>query len=100
VRIDEVTDREMMLQYREQVRGMVKRFGGRYVAADDHVDVLEGEWPCVRTTIAQFPSYEAARRFYFSEEYQKVLPLRLKGTRGATVLVRGLEETGIVELVR
>ena len=100
VRIEEVTDPAVMREYREKVRGMVKRFGGRYVAADDHVEVLEGEWKSARTTIAQFPSYEMARKFYFSEQYQEVLPLRLRGTKGSLVMVRGLEETGVVELVK
>jgi len=100
VRIDEVTDPKMMLEYRDKVRGLVKSFGGRYVAADDHVEVLEGSWDCARTVLVEFPSYEHARKFYFSDTYQKVLPLRLRGTRGAMVLVRGLDETGINELVK
>ncbi len=43
-----------------------------------------------RTVIVEFPDAEAARRWYRSEEYQKVLPIRLASAQGRVFLIDGL----------
>ena len=55
--------------------------------------VLEGNPPFPRTIILKFVSQAAAKAWYQSPEYQKILPLRLQGTQGYAVLVDGFDVT-------
>lgn len=92
VRVEEITDPGMLAQYREKVPALVESFGGRYLALEPEAQAVEGEWKSVITAILEFPTRERAWEFYRSEQYQKILPLRLRSTRGALTLVRGLDE--------
>ena len=71
-----VPDPAMFERYREAVAPLVHRFGGRYLARGGELEVLEGgTWP-PRLAIVEFRSRDAARLFYDSPEYQRILPLR------------------------
>jgi uncharacterized protein (DUF1330 family) len=82
-----VHDPAMFGRYREAVTPLVDRFGGRYRVRGGELDVLEGDWPYPRLTIIEFQSKDAARLFYESPEYQKVLPLRQESADGTVVIV-------------
>ena len=87
VRID---DQETYQRYREAVPPLVDRFGGRFRARGGELEVLEGAWPFPRLVIIEFPSRDAARLFYDSPEYQRILPLRQQASAGNVVLVEGV----------
>ena len=54
------------------------------------LDVLEGNWPLPRLVIIEFQSKDAARLFYESPEYQKILPLRQASSDGTLAIVEGV----------
>ena len=54
--------------------------GGRYPL---------GNWTQQRLVVIEFPDMASAERFYDSPEYQKILPLRLKASKGRALLVEG-----------
>ena len=85
-----VHDRATFDRYREAVTALIDRFGGHYRARGGELEVLEGEWPLPRLTIIEFQSRDAARLFYDSPEYQKILPLRQQSADGNLVLVEGI----------
>lgn len=74
-------------RYREAVTPLVDRFGGRYRVRGGELEVLEGDWPYPRLTIIEFQSRDAARLFYDSPEYQKILPLRQQSAAGTVAIV-------------
>ncbi|HLF16918.1 MAG TPA: DUF1330 domain-containing protein [Candidatus Thermoplasmatota archaeon] len=74
----EVTDPEAYKAYRAKAAPTVMAHGGRYVARGGAVHHLEPGWDLHRTVILEFPSVEAAKRWYASPEYRKALPIRLK----------------------
>jgi uncharacterized protein (DUF1330 family) len=82
-----VRDPALFQRYREAVTPLVDRFGGRYRVRGGELDVLEGDWPYPRLTIIEFQSKDAARLFYESHEYQKILPLRQESADGTVVIV-------------
>lgn len=86
----EVHDPAMFQRYREAVTPLIDRFGGRYRARGGELEVLEGAWPLPRLVIIEFQSRDAARLFYDSPEYQKILPLRQEAAEGNVVLVEGV----------
>jgi uncharacterized protein (DUF1330 family) len=85
-----VHDPAMFQRYREAVTPLIDRFGGRYRVRGGDLDVLEGDWPLPRLVIIEFQSRDAARLFYDSPEYQKILPLRQKSADGTVVIVEGV----------
>ncbi len=75
-RVDKRT--EGFVEYSRRAAELTCRCGGEYIVRGAAETVLEGEmWnqrPCV---ISRWPSLEAARAFWNSEEYQQALkPLR------------------------
>ena len=50
---------------------------------------LEGDWPYSRAVVIEFPSRADAEGWYRSPAYQKLLPLRLKASRGNLIIVDG-----------
>ena len=51
-------------------------------------EVVEGHARS-RCVVVEFPSYEAAERFYDSAEYKPVLEMRLKAGKSKAILVDG-----------
>ena len=85
-----IYDPETYQTYRDAVPALVDRFGGRFRARGGELEVLEGEWPLPRLVIIEFQSRDAARLFYDSPEYQKILPLRQGASEGNVVIVEGV----------
>ena len=82
-----VIDPAQMQQYIPQAVGTLTAHGA------EGATVLEGNPPFPRTIILKFVSQAAAKAWYQSPEYQKILPLRLQGTQGYAVLVDGFDVT-------
>jgi uncharacterized protein (DUF1330 family) len=85
-----IHDPETYQRYREAVPPLVDRFGGRFRARGGELEVLEGEWRFPRLVIIEFASRDAARLFYDSPEYQKILPLRQRASESNVVIVEGV----------
>ena len=85
-----VNDAAMFEAYRAAVPQTLAQFGGQFMVRGDKPSVLEGEWPHPRLVIIEFPSREAAEGWYRSEEYQKVISLRLNSTSGSVIIVDGV----------
>lgn len=86
-----IHDRERFFrEYVPPAVATLAQHGGRFLASTEDVDALEGTAPFERMTIIEFPSPEAARNWYESSEYQRVLGLRTGTTTGSVYLVDGL----------
>ena len=85
----QVHDIETYREYAAKVPPMVAAFGGKILAASDTAEVLESTQPYPRTVLLEFPNMEAARAWYESDEYQAILPLRLKSTTGTVFMIEG-----------
>ena len=86
----EVHDPATFESYRDKVPAVIADFGGRYLVRGGETRTLEGELPAPRLVIIEFADRQAAERFYFSDEYQAILPLRLKSAKGTAVIVDGI----------
>lgn len=63
-----------------------------WYAARRPVEIFEGTWDANRMfLIAQFPCREAARAFYYSKEYQEIIPYRAGATDRLTMTVHEVE---------
>jgi uncharacterized protein (DUF1330 family) len=85
----EVTDAERYPEYARQTPAVVEQYGGRFLVKGGRYDEIEGSWPNRRIVVIEFSDAEAARRWYTSPEYQRLIPLRQKYANSEIVLVEG-----------
>ena len=85
----EVTDQAKMGQYRQGVLATIQKYNGRVLVAGGKFDVVEGAKPTF-PVILEFPSLEAAKRWYDSEEYRPLKALRLASARANGFFVQGV----------
>ena len=85
----EVLDSETYRLYVAQVRRVVERHGGRYLARGGSVIAISGDWKPERVILIEFGSAQQARECFASPEYQAIAPLREKSTRSKAILVEG-----------
>ncbi len=74
------------LVYLENVEATFEPYGGRWLALDAPVEVLEGEWPG-SSVLMEFPDMDTAKRWYNSPEYQAILHLRTDNVISDLILV-------------
>ncbi len=85
----EVTDTAVYDEYRRQVLATVTKYGGRFVVRGGKMDVLEGDWAPKRVVVLEFPTMDALKRWYHSDEYEPLIALRQKATIGKLIAVEG-----------
>lgn len=85
-----VHDRAKLIEYLALAKGTVEQFGGRYLAQAGGISVIEGDWTPETIVIVEFPSAEAARKWYVSQEYSSALKVNAGAMVRKMVLVEGL----------
>ena len=86
-----ITDLAAFQTHVPRALATIARFGGRVIAGGGRIDLLEGGPMPERIFIIEFPSADAARRWYWSDEYQAVLKTRLSASHGRVLLIEGSE---------
>jgi len=87
-----VTNPDAFKEYQVQVPDTIKSHGGRYLVRGGDHEIMEGDWQPNRLVVLEFPDVETAKGWYFSPEYQAILPLRTNNSEGSSVLVDGIPE--------
>lgn len=85
----QVSDPETFARYRERVGATVAQYGGRYVVRGGDVEPLEGDWSFAGPVMIEFPSADAARRWYGSAEYEPLKAMRFSALTAAGVILEG-----------
>jgi uncharacterized protein (DUF1330 family) len=88
--VREATPGPDIVQYLRQIDATLAAHDGRFLVHGDQPEQMEGRWQGQVIVIA-FPSREQALAWYRSDDYQKILPLRLGNTAGETILVAGVD---------
>jgi uncharacterized protein (DUF1330 family) len=68
----------------------IQKFGGRFIARGAKAEVLEGTWEPKRLVLLEFPSADAARQWWASEEYAPAKALRQATSIGDLVIIEGI----------
>ena len=85
-----VTDPEAYKEYAAMASEAMKLHGCKPLVRGGRSEALEGE-ARPRNVVLEFDSYEAARAYYFSPEYQAAKAKRLPAGIGEVVLVEGAD---------
>lgn len=82
---------EDVLEYIETIQDTLDPFDGRFLVHGATVEVREGDWPGT-VVVIEFPDIDAARRWYDSDAYQAIVPLRTDHIEGEALLVEGVAD--------
>jgi uncharacterized protein (DUF1330 family) len=85
-----VRDAELYGQYVEQVKEVVERHGGTYLARGGGVTVLSGDWHPGRVVLIEFPTRDALRACFASPDYAALAPLRERSTTSRAMVIEGV----------
>lgn len=77
--------------YMEDIEDTFEPFGGEWVVHGTQPEVLEGRWQA-DVVIIGFPSLQAARDWYRSPAYQRILQLRTDHSDSRVFLLEGVPE--------
>ena len=88
----QITDPALFQTHVPRALATIARFGGRVIAGGgSSVDLLEGDPLPEWIFIIEFPTTDAARRWYGSDEYQAALKVRQSAAHGRVFLIEGSE---------
>jgi uncharacterized protein (DUF1330 family) len=88
VRVD-ITDPAAYARYAPAATQAIADHGGRPLVRGGRYEALEGP-ARARNVVLEFDSYDAARTYYFSAEYEKARALRKGAAEIEMVLVEGV----------
>jgi len=86
----QVTDPAQYEHYRALAPAAIAKYGGRYLVRGGAATVLEGEWQPHRVVVLEFPTVDAAKRFYDSPEYREAREVRKGAVRMSIFVVEGV----------
>lgn len=84
--------------YRSSAGPILEKHGGRFMVRsvagkEGRLETLEGSWQPERFFIVEFPDWDRARNFYFSDEYQAAVRARFASSVSKAMLVDGMPWT-------
>jgi uncharacterized protein (DUF1330 family) len=86
----EVKDPVKFREYAERVPKTIEQYGGRYLVRAGRFEVWEGDWKPKSLVILEFPSWDAAQKWYDSEEYRPLKEMRTQSAPTNGVIVEGV----------
>lgn len=85
-----VLDPDAYKDYVAAVTPTVAKFGGEFLVRGGESETVEGTAPGQRTVVIRFPSYKAARDWYFSDDYEQPKKMRQAASTSVQTLVEGV----------
>lgn len=86
----EIVDPIRFGEYRKAVVPLVEKYDGKYLAASDRVEALEGDWHPKRIVIIEFPSMQKAKEWFGCEEYREPSKIRKRAAKTKMILMEGV----------
>lgn len=85
-----VTDPETYPQYVALVQPIIDKFAGEFLVRGGKSESYEGEPAGDRTVVIRFPSFEAAKSWYHSQDYAEAKKLRMSASTSVQTIVEGI----------
>jgi len=86
----EVSDPSKLKEYQDVVPGIIKKYNGTLIVRGGRVISLEGPEEKRRLVVIEFPSLDEASAFYYSDEYEKAIKLRIDVAEFEMIAVDGI----------
>jgi uncharacterized protein (DUF1330 family) len=75
--------------YRPLAGASIAQYGGKFLVRGGKAELIEGSPDPARVVVIEFADIDAAKRWYYSPEYQEALKIRLANSTGRVLLVEG-----------
>ncbi|MDG1135087.1 MAG: DUF1330 domain-containing protein [Pseudomonadales bacterium] len=85
-----IHDREKYAQYEQGFMEIFASYEGKMLAVDEAPEVWEGQWSYTRTVLIEFPSAQAAKSWYSSDEYQQLAAHRWVASTANIAMIEGV----------
>ena len=72
----DISDPQQFMEYAKRTPQLITQFGGRYRCMRAAVEQLEGKPDNRKIVVSEWPSMDAARKFWNSPEYREVKKFR------------------------
>lgn len=89
--IREMKVNSKIVAYLQKIDATLEPYEGRFLVHGKQGKVVEGSVPG-HLIIIEFPDLEHARSWYYSDAYQKILPMRMNNSEGDVILIDGVPE--------
>jgi uncharacterized protein (DUF1330 family) len=89
IAIVNVTDPAKYQEYSKLAGPATARYGGKFVVRGAVESAVEGKLPCNRIVVVEFPTVEAAKKFYASPEYAEARDKRIGAADFNMIIVEG-----------
>ena len=86
-----VTDMDQFSEYMKLTPAILEQYGGKFIIRGGEKVVLEGPEITDRMVMVKFDSVDAAKTFYYSDEYQAAIKVRENAAEASFVVMEGLE---------
>jgi uncharacterized protein (DUF1330 family) len=84
-----ITDRTAYDRYQAKFMGVMRRFKGQVLAADEGPQVVEGKWDREKVVLLSFPDEASFWEWARSPDYQEIARDRYAGSNAVILLVKG-----------
>ena len=84
-----VHDLPSLEKYKTIAAPLVEKYDGKYVVLGGRFHVTEGSWSPTYLVMIEFPSYEKATQWYYSEDYKAAKAMRLSAVDSNAVIMEG-----------
>lgn len=86
----EIEDAEKIKNYLTSTPEILKKYSGRFLVRGGQIWVAEGNWNPKRLVVVEFDSFEKAKAFYESKEYEPLKKLRQYSADTDMIIVDGI----------
>ena len=76
-------------RYLDQADTVFSKYNGKYLAVDKNPVVIEGEFRHSRAVLIRFENKPDFEKWYYSDDYQRILKYRMNAARCDTILIKG-----------
>ena len=83
-------DPTKLKDYQKVAPSIIEKYNGKLLVRGGEVVALEGAEETRRIVIIEFPSLDAAKKFYYSDEYSRAIELRKDVANFELIAVDGL----------
>ena len=87
--LNSIKDPETFAAYQKSASTIFPQYGGRFLLNSQEVEILDGDWNPSGVVVVEFESYELAKTFYYSSEYQAIIRQRFNSSDSAVIMTNG-----------